>query len=188
MDDRRKFLQSIALTTLSLPLAQAATADDENPATEMPPQPGDLFVSEDDEKKIISPNDLRLGQQPLAAFPYDPKDKIARDGSRLNRVLLVRLDLKALGETTRERATPDGILAYSGICTHQGCPVTGWIKDQGKQVMKCFCHNSEYDPAHGAQVVFGPAPRPLAALLVKIADGKLVVAGKFIGKVGLQQT
>lgn len=188
MDDRRKFLQTAALTMLSMPLAQTAFADDENPATEMRPQKGDLFVSEDDEKKIISPSDLQLNQAPLAAFPYDPKGKIVRDGSRLNRVLLVKLDPKTLGETTRQRATPDGIVAYSGICAHQGCPVTGWIKDQGIQVMKCFCHNSEYDPAHGAQVVFGPAPRPLAALPVKIAEGKLVAAGTFIGKVGLQQT
>jgi rieske iron-sulfur protein len=158
MDDRRKFLQAIALAMLAMPSAQTASADDENPANEMRPQTGDLFVSEDDEKKIISPNDLWLNQQPLEAFPYDPKNKIVRDGSRLNRVLLVKLDLKTLGETTRERATPDEIVAYSGICTHQGCPVTGWINDQGTQVMKCFCHNSEYDPAHGAQVVFGPAP------------------------------
>jgi rieske iron-sulfur protein len=151
MDDRRKFLQAIALAILATLSPQTATADDENPANEMRPQTGDLFVSEDDEKKIISPNDLWLNQQPLEAFPYDPKNKIVRDGSRLNRVLLVKLDLKTLGETTRERAAPDGIVAYSGICTHQGCPVTGWINDQGTQVMKCFCHNSEYDTAHGAQ-------------------------------------
>jgi rieske iron-sulfur protein len=154
MDDRRKFLQTAALTMLSMPLAQTAFADDENPATEMRPQKGDLFVSEDDEKKIISPSDLQLNQAPLAAFPYDPKGKIVRDGSRLNRVLLVKLDPKTLGETTRQRATPGGIVAYSGICAHQGCP----------------------------------APRPLAALPVKIAEGKLVAAGTFIGKVGLQQT
>lgn len=187
MDDRRKFLRTIALTVLMMPLGRIAAADDENPASEMRPQKGDLFASEDDAKKIVSPSDLQPNQPPLAAFPYDPKDKIVRDGSRLNRVLLLKLDPKTLGETTRGRATPDGIVAYSGICAHQGCPVTGWVKDQGKQVLKCFCHNSEYDPAHGAEVVFGPAPRPLAALPVTIADGKLIVAGKFIGKVGLQQ-
>lgn len=187
MDDRRKFLRTIALAVLTMPLARTATADEENPASEMRPQAGDLLASEDDEKKIITPDDLRLNQPPLAAYPYDSKSKVVRDGSRLNRVLLLRLDPGTLGETTRERATPDGIIAYSGICAHQGCPITGWVKDQGRQVLKCFCHNSEYDPAHGAQVVFGPAPHPLAALPIKIVEGKLVVAGKFIGKVGLQQ-
>jgi Rieske Fe-S protein len=55
------------------------------------------------------------------------------------------------------------------------------------EVFKCMCHNSEYDPRHAAQVVFGPAPRRLAALPLAIVDGALVVAGTFIGKVGAQQ-
>ena len=54
-------------------------------------------------------------------------------------------------------------------------------------MLKCFCHNSEYDPRQNATVVFGPAPRKLAALPVKIADGMLVVASPFIGKVVPQQ-
>ncbi len=36
-----------------------------------------------------------------------------------------------------------------------------------------MCHNSEYDPRAGAQVVFGPAPRRLAALPLTLADGSL---------------
>jgi Rieske Fe-S protein len=51
-------------------------------------------------------------------------------------------------------------------------------------VFKCPCHNSEYDPRQGAQVVFGPAPRRLAALPLALAGGALSVAGGFIGKVG----
>jgi len=50
-----------------------------------------------------------------------------------------------------------------------------------------MCHNSEYDPRQSAEVVFGPAPRRLPALPVKIADGALTVAAGFIGKVGAQQ-
>ncbi|MDU6672842.1 MAG: Rieske 2Fe-2S domain-containing protein, partial [Bradyrhizobium sp.] len=55
------------------------------------------------------------------------------------------------------------------------------------EVFKCMCHNSEYDPRRGAQVVFGPAPRRLAALPLVIKDGALVIAAPFIGKVGGQQ-
>jgi Rieske Fe-S protein len=58
------------------------------------------------------------------------------------------------------------------------------VEDEGKRVLKCFCHNSEYDPRQSSQVVFGPAPRNLAALPVKVVDGALTVAGNFIGKVG----
>jgi rieske iron-sulfur protein len=95
-------------------------------------------------------------------------------------VLLLRLDPQELDEDTAARSA-DGILAYSGLCTHAGCPVIGWVKDQGTMVLKCFCHQSEFDPRHGAAVVFGPAPRRLAALPVEIVAGTLIVASKFVG-------
>ena len=41
-----------------------------------------------------------------------------------------------------------------------------------------------FDPTASAKVVGGPAKQPLAGLPVKIADGKVVVAGEFEGKVG----
>jgi Rieske Fe-S protein len=67
--------------------------------------------------------------------------------------------------------------------------VTGWIPGSAsdKDVLKCFCHNSEYDPREGAQVVFGPAPRRLASLSLSIVDGALKVAAPFVGKLGGQQ-
>jgi len=66
--------------------------------------------------------------------------------------------------------------------------LTAWVKaDQGdKDVFKCVCHNSEFDPRQGAQVVFGPAQRRLAALPLATADGALTVAATFLGKVGAQ--
>ena len=117
----------------------------------------------------------------------DPTTKVVRDGSRLNQVLLLRLDPTSLDDDTRPRSA-DGILAYSAICSHAGCPVTGWVQSEETQVLKCFCHNSEYDPRRTAEVVFGPAPRHLAALPVKIVDGSLIVAGKFFGSVVPQQS
>lgn len=188
-DERRRFLQTIALAMLSVPLSRAGRAEEENPAKDERPQKGDLFVFAEGEKqgKIVGPDDIQLNEQPILAWPYDPEAKVARDGSRLNQILLVRLDPKNFDEATQERAA-DGIVAYSAVCAHQGCPITGWVKDQGIQVFKCFCHNSEYDPTHGAQVVFGPAPHPLAALPVKVSDGQLHVAGKFSGRVGFQQS
>lgn len=188
-DDRRRFLQTVTLAMLGAPLAYAAAADEENPAKDERPQKDDLFVYAEGDKQdqIVGPNDIKLNEQPVMAWPYDPQAKVARDGSRLNQVLLLRLDPNSLDESTQAHAA-SGIVAYSAVCAHQGCPVTGWVEDQGRHVLKCFCHNSEYDPTHGAQVMFGPAPRPLAALPVKISDDKLLVAGKFIGKVGFQQS
>jgi rieske iron-sulfur protein len=180
-NDRRKFLQTVVLGVLTV-AAHRASAD-ENPETEERPQKGDQFVSDDDKTKIIGPNDLQLDEQPIMAWPCDAQNKVVRDGTRLNQVLLVKIAPKTMDDTTKAHAA-DGIVAYSAICKHQGCPVTGWVKDQGKLVFKCFCHNSEYDPAQDGQVVFGPAPAPLPALPVKIVDGKLKVAGSFTGRVG----
>ena len=65
---------------------------------------------------------------------------------------------------TRARAA-DGIVAYSGVCTHTGCDVTDWYGDVLR--FKCPCHESEFDPSDGARVVGGPAPWQLAALPLK---------------------
>jgi Rieske Fe-S protein len=168
----------------------AAAADEEQPGSDERPQKADLLVASegDGEGQIIKPQDLKLGGPPVHAWPKDPKTSVIRGGSRLNEILVVRLDPTELDDETRSHAA-DGIVAYSAICAHAGCPVTGWLKGEevDKKVFKCFCHNSEYDPRQGAQVVFGPAPRRLAALPLAIVDGSLVVAGSFVGKVGATQ-
>ncbi len=168
----------------------AAAAEEERPGSDKRPQQRDLLVVAEGEREgeLIKPEDLKLGGPPLFAWPKDPESAVIRDGSRLNELLVVRLAPEELDEATRPRAA-DGIVAYSAICTHAGCPVTAWMKaTEGEQeVFKCMCHNSEYDPRHSAQVVFGPAPRRLAALPLAIVDGSLVVAGTFVGKVGAQQ-
>ena len=107
-----------------------------------------------------------------------------RDGSLLNMVLIVRLAPDTLEEDVRAHAA-DGIVAFSAICTHQQCPVTGWNAEA--KVFHCSCHQSEYDPSQDAKVVGGPAPRPLAALPLKMVNGKLQVAGEFIGKIGMNK-
>ncbi len=173
---------------VGLSLLRPAAAQDEKPGSEERPQPGDLFVfaEGDNEGKTIAPQDVPEGGPQIPAWPMDPKTKVVRDGSRLNQVLLLRLDPGKLDEDTRTRSA-DGIVAYSAICSHAGCPVTGWVETDGIHVLKCFCHNTEYDPRQGARVTFGPAPRHLAALPVNIVDGALVAAGKFIGSVVPQQ-
>jgi rieske iron-sulfur protein len=150
------------------------------------PQEKDQFVFAAGARKgeVIGPDDLPLGGPPVLAYPMDPQTKIVRDGSRLNQVLLIRLDAEALAADTRAHAAA-GIVAYSAICTHAGCDVADW-KDEAKTLM-CFCHYSEFDPKDGARVLDGPAPRRLAALPLRVADGVLTAAGGFVGRVGFQQ-
>jgi rieske iron-sulfur protein len=185
----RRSLLLTALATGTCMAAGKAVADDE-PGSDEHPQKGDLLVQSegDQEGQIIRPDDLKPGAQPLHAWPKDPKTGVVRSGSRLNEILLLKLDPNELDDDTRSRSA-DGIVAYSAVCSHAGCPVTGWVKSEAgdEDVLKCFCHNSEYDPRQSAQVVFGPAPRRLAALPLALADGSLTVAATFIGKVGVPQ-
>jgi rieske iron-sulfur protein len=191
-DPTRRTLILTALATGACLAATpgSATPDEDQPGKDERPQKGDLLVvSEGDhEGEIIKPESLKPGGPPVRAWPKDPKTSVIRDGSRLNEVLVVKLDPAELDDDTRPRSA-DGIVAYSAICSHAGCPVTAWVKgaSEDKDVLKCVCHNSEYDPRQAAQVVFGPAPRRLAALPLAITDGSLTVAAAFVGKVGAQQ-
>lgn len=168
-------------------VAKDAAAADDQPAAEEMPKRGDVLVLSEGEREgqIIAPGDLPVGGPPVRAWPKDPKTSVVRNGSRLNEIVVVRLDPGDLDDATRSRSA-DGIVAYSAICAHAACPVTEWVKAaQGdKTVLKCPCHNSEYDPRSSAQVVFGPAPRSLAALPLAIEGGSLTVAGAFVGKLG----
>ena len=62
-------------------------------------------------------------------------------------------------------------VAYSAICTHQGCEVA---YKNGQ--LACPCHGSVFDPAKGAEVVAGPAQSPLPEIPVKVEGGEVVRA------------
>jgi ubiquinol-cytochrome c reductase iron-sulfur subunit len=79
--------------------------------------------------------------------------------------------------------TVDNIVAYSKICTHVGCPVA--LYDQTTHHILCPCHQSTFDATAGAQVLFGPAPRPLPQLPIGVdSSGFLVAASDFHEPVG----
>ena len=184
---RRALLLKALATCACFSTAEPSIAEDDPPGSNERPQKADTLVFSEGAHsgEVIKPEDLKPGGPPVRAWPKDPKTAVIRKGSRLNEVLVIRLDPGELDDDTRSRSA-HGIVAYSLICSHTGCPVTGWVKQaSGDQVvLKCACHNSEYDPRQSAKVLFGPAPRRLAALPLEISDGALTVAGKFVGKVG----
>ena len=189
MQTRRSLLLTVLASGTCLARTKAADQE-EQPGGDERPQKGDLLVlSEGDhEGDVIKPGDLEVGGPPVHAWPKDPKTSVIRKVSRLNEILVVKLDPAELDEDTRSHSA-NGIVAYSAVCTHAGCPVSEWVKaEEGdKNVLKCPCHNSEFNPRESAQVVFGPAPRRLAAVPLAIVDGALTVSATFIGKVGAQQ-
>lgn len=151
------------------------------------PRDGDRLVHADGERKgtPIKVDALTVGGPPVTAIPQDAASGAVRDGSRLNQILLVRLDAARITGDTQARAA-QGVVAYSAVCTHAGCDGFAWTPE--KQMFKCPCHDSEFDPADGAKITGGPATRRLAALPLKIVDGVVVAAGPFIGRVGMIAT
>jgi ubiquinol-cytochrome c reductase iron-sulfur subunit len=120
------------------------------------------------------------------AFPEDaPKDEI---GAPLVVVRLAVRDLRLPPE--RARWAPQGILAYSKICTHAGCAIALYRTPLYEPTspppgLVCPCHYSTFNPADGGSVVFGPAGRDLPQLPLRIdAAGNLRAAGTFSGPVG----
>lgn len=77
----------------------------------------------------------------------------------------------------------EGILAYSKICTHVGCPVS--LYEQQTHHVLCPCHQSTFDLSDGARVLFGPAGHPLPQLRITVNDeGYLYALGDFDEPVG----
>lgn len=159
---------------------QAARADE--PADQRPAA-GDrlVAVTADGTPRPLTAADVKLGAKPLHAFPYDASQRVVRDGSRLNKVLLIRLDPATLDEATRARAA-DGVLAFSAVCTHEGCDVSEW--SEADKALLCFCHFSRFDPCRAGQVIAGPATRSLPTLPLALERGELAVAAPFSARPG----
>ncbi len=98
------------------------------------------------------------------------------------------LVIRTKGNTLRPRPgredwSPEGIVAYSKLCTHTGCPVGLYQTEES--LLLCPCHQSTFDVLDGARPVFGPAARSLPQLPLDIdADGNLVATGDFSDPVG----
>jgi rieske iron-sulfur protein len=183
LPSRRAVLCGLSAVAAAAAACAPAQAGTQAAAQNKLAQPGDWFAAFKDGHAgaLIDPGAVKRDAPPLLAWPYDPVKKIARDGSRLNLVLLMRFDPAALSPDEKPRAA-NGIIAYTAVCTHQGCWVTDWLAK--KKLLHCPCHGSEYDPRRGAAVIQGPAPRPLPALPLRLVAGKLEVAGPFTGRVG----
>ena len=185
MTERRNVLKAAAAGGMGMMLSPVASAQ-ANPK-ELRPQAGDRFViSEGDAKgAVVKLDELKAGAPPITVFPQDPANGTVRDGSRLNQILMVRLDDAQLKNDTKSRSA-QGVVAYSAVCTHTGCDGMSWAAD--KALFKCPCHETEFDATDGARVVNGPAPRRLPALPLKIVDGFVVAAGPLTGRAGVIQT
>lgn len=180
---RRSLLKAGFTLGLAWPGRRAVVSAQDDPAS-LRPKIGDLLVRLGDAGRTpLTADDIRPGAAPTMAWAFDRAAGVVRSGSRLNQLLLLRFDPSALSAETRARAA-DGVVAYTAICTHNGCEVDDWLA--ADQQLSCACHSSIFDPRDGAKVVDGPAPRMLPALPLAVVDGKLSVAGPFTSRVGFE--
>ncbi len=132
----------------------------------------------------IKASDVTLG----SAFHVIPEginelhDKLEQKAKAA--VLLMRLKPEDLHVSEgREDWNYHGIVAYSKICTHVGCPVA--LYEQQTHHLLCPCHQSQFDITREALVTFGPAKRPLPQLPITVDDeGYLIARSDFTEPVG----
>ncbi|MDP3207778.1 MAG: ubiquinol-cytochrome c reductase iron-sulfur subunit, partial [Rhodoglobus sp.] len=124
-----------------------------------------------------------------SAFHVIPEGLAELESHRLEEkakaaVLLMRLPVDELNEREdRASWSYDGIVAYSKICTHVGCPVA--LYEQQTHHLLCPCHQSQFDVANHCEVIFGPAARPLPQLPITVdEEGYLVAQSDFTEPVG----
>lgn len=169
---RRRVIRIAAAAGLATPFsvlwAQAAAGG---------PQIGDRLVEEDAEGAPTPLKVADLGNgKPLLAFAMDPKSGTVRNESRLHKVMLIKLPEAELAPDVKARGV-GGVVAYSAICTHQGCDVKTWLSKE--KTLVCFCHSSKFKLLEGGSVESGPATRALPYLPLKLEGDQLVVAGAF---------
>jgi len=134
------------------------------------PKPGDTLFKTNWKKnsqlvtvdgREVTAADLDVGGV-LTVFPK------GFQGSSPDQVILIRLSvtLQPLAPPGRTDWGVQGYVAYSKMCTHLGCPV-GLYQEQTQQLV-CPCHQSIFNVLAGAVPEFGPAPRPLPQLPLKV--------------------
>lgn len=137
----------------------------------------------------IKPADLEVGQlvngEPAILFETDADGEKVLEGTAALQakakaaVIVVRMRPEDITPRKgRANWGIDGILCFSKICTHVGCPISLW--EQQTHHLLCPCHQSTFDLADGGKVIFGPARRPLPQLPLAVdSEGYLVAVSDF---------
>ena len=135
----------------------------------------------------IRPEEIPVGGL-VSALPYSIKelkeDPVAnmRERGKAS-IILVRMDPEEIRSQQGEGWDYQGILAYSKICTHVGCPIA--LYEHRTHHLLCPCHQSTFDLADSGNVIFGPAARRMPQLPIRVDEaGYLVATSDFQEPVG----
>ncbi|UGY90932.1 ubiquinol-cytochrome c reductase iron-sulfur subunit [Streptomyces gobiensis] len=132
----------------------------------------------------LRPEDITVGSLTFAMPEgLDPEDHDFPKEIAKAALMLIRLEPNDIKDRQQLDWAHEGIVAYSRICTHVGCPVT--LYEQQTHHVLCPCHQSTFDLTDGARVIFGPAGHPLPQLQISVSkDGFLEAQGDFAEPVG----
>ena len=137
--------------------------------------------------------DIEVGQlvnaQPAVFYETDEAGEPRYEGTELLNakakaaVVLVRMLPDDLVNPESAAKGVDGVLCFSKICPHLGCPISLW--EQQTRNLLCPCHQSTFDLSDGGQVVFGPARRAVPQLEIGLdEEGYLIAMGDFTVPIG----
>jgi ubiquinol-cytochrome c reductase iron-sulfur subunit len=142
----------------------------------------------------IKPEDVEIGQlingEPEIFYQKNAEGQPEIEGTALNQakakaaIIIVRMKPEDITPTKeRENWGVSGILCFSKICTHVGCPISLW--EQQTHHLLCPCHQSTFDLADNGKVIFGPAGHALPQLPIMVdSEGYLVAQSDFTEPVG----
>lgn len=132
----------------------------------------------------LRPEDVAVGSltfampEGLSEHDHDFQVQIAKAA-----LMIVRIQPDDIKDKRELEWSHEGIVAFSKICTHVGCPIS--LYEQQTHHVLCPCHQSTFDLSDGARVIFGPAGHALPQLRIGVNDkGFLEALGDFDEPVG----
>ncbi|MDI3422764.1 cytochrome bc1 complex Rieske iron-sulfur subunit [Streptomyces luteolus] len=132
----------------------------------------------------LRPEDVAVGSltfampEGMSEHDHDFQTEIAKAA-----LMIVRIQPEDIKDKRELEWSHEGIVAYSKICTHVGCPIS--LYEQQTHHALCPCHQSTFDLSDGARVIFGPAGHALPQLRIGVnEEGYLEALGDFEEPVG----
>ncbi|MEU5654079.1 Rieske 2Fe-2S domain-containing protein [Streptomyces sp. NPDC047737] len=132
----------------------------------------------------LRPEDVVVGSltfampEGLEEDAHDFQSQIAKAA-----LMIVRIEPDNIKDKREREWAHEGIVAFSKICTHVGCPIS--LYEQQTHHVLCPCHQSTFDLSDGARVIFGPAGHALPQLRIGVnSEGNLEALGDFEEPVG----
>ncbi|MFJ8849412.1 Rieske 2Fe-2S domain-containing protein [Streptomyces sp. NPDC102437] len=132
----------------------------------------------------LRPEDVAVGSltfampEGLSEHAEDFQNQIAKAA-----LMIVRIQPENIKDKREREWAHEGIVAFSKICTHVGCPIS--LYEQQTHHVLCPCHQSTFDLSDGARVIFGPAGHALPQLRIGVnSEGNLEALGDFEEPVG----